>query len=80
MTVDCDLTSTPAKDRRDPDLELLLEAARRANWDALHGPRYLRSGRFRPVADDLHESDGAAQQSPAQQLPAPVERDRGARG
>lgn len=27
--------------------ELFLEAARRANWDALHGPRHLRSGRFK---------------------------------
>lgn len=32
----------------DPDwkLQALLEAARRANWDAMHGPRHLRSGRF----------------------------------
>jgi hypothetical protein len=30
------------------ELELLLEAARRANWDALHGPPHLRSGRFDP--------------------------------
>ena len=28
------------------DLELVLEAARRANWDAQHGPAHLRSGRF----------------------------------
>ncbi len=27
-------------------LELLLEAARRANWDAQRGPLHLRSGRF----------------------------------
>ena len=27
-------------------LELALEAARRANWDALHGPEYLRAGRY----------------------------------
>lgn len=27
-------------------IELLQEAARRANWDAQHGPRHLRSGRF----------------------------------
>lgn len=26
--------------------EVLLEAARRANWDAMHGPAHLRSGRF----------------------------------
>lgn len=34
----------------DPDaarkLELLREAARRANWDAQEGPVHLRSGRF----------------------------------
>lgn len=29
-------------------LEALREAARRANWDALHGPPHLRTGRFRP--------------------------------
>jgi hypothetical protein len=28
------------------ELALLLEAARRATWDATHGPAYLRSGRF----------------------------------
>ena len=27
-------------------LELILEAARRANWDALHGPAHLRAGRY----------------------------------
>jgi len=26
----------------------MLEAARRATWDALNGPRYLRSGCFNP--------------------------------
>lgn len=36
-------------------LEILLEAARRANWDAQHGPRHLRTGRFTPVA---MEEDG----------------------
>jgi hypothetical protein len=28
------------------ELDLLLEAARRATWDAKHGPSHLRSGRF----------------------------------
>ncbi len=32
----------------DPMLRVLLEVARRANWDALHGSRHLRTGRFRP--------------------------------
>ena len=41
------------------DLEILLEAARRANWDALHGPPHLQSGRFnlapaRPVPTEVH--------------------------
>lgn len=27
-------------------IELLQEAARRANWDAQHGPQHLRTGRF----------------------------------
>jgi hypothetical protein len=27
-------------------IELLHEAARRANWDAQHDPRHLRTGRF----------------------------------
>lgn len=31
---------------QDETLELLLEAARRANWDAQFGPPHLRSGRF----------------------------------
>jgi hypothetical protein len=38
--------------RRARELELLLEAARRANWDALHGPPHLRSGRFDPYGPD----------------------------
>jgi len=29
--------------------EVLLEAARRANWDAQHGPPHLRTGRFDPT-------------------------------
>jgi hypothetical protein len=54
-----DLTTTPESTPRDPELELLLEAARRATWDALHGPRYLRSGRFHPNSDDLSELETA---------------------
>jgi hypothetical protein len=34
-------------DRFATKLEILLEAARRATWDALHGPKHLRAGRFR---------------------------------
>ena len=41
--------SNAAKDERAQfKLEILLEAARRATWDALHGPRHLRAGRFHP--------------------------------
>ena len=36
------------------DLELVLEAARRANWDAQHGPAHLRSGRF--FISELHKA------------------------
>lgn len=38
---------------REQKRELLLEAARRANWEATHGPAYLRSGRF--FVSELHE-------------------------
>jgi hypothetical protein len=31
------------------ELQLVLEAARRANWDAQHGPTSLRAGRFVPL-------------------------------
>lgn len=43
-----DSNSSPATTpmTREQKRELLLEAARRANWDALQGPRYLRTGRF----------------------------------
>jgi hypothetical protein len=45
-----------------PKMAVLLEAARRATWDALHGPRHLRSGRFRPTSS---ERLGAAAQGVA---------------
>jgi hypothetical protein len=52
------LASTRRDERMTPKLAILLKAARRATWDALHGPRHLRSGRFR-----LNSSErvGAAQ-------------------
>lgn len=43
MTMDSDSDETPEERET---LELILEAARRANWDALHGPDHLRSGRY----------------------------------
>lgn len=48
MTEAYDLDSTTNDDQLAPKLEALLEAARRANWDALRGPMHLRSGRYRP--------------------------------
>jgi len=45
---ECALSTVQPDKDNDPKLEALLEAARRATWDALHGPSHLRSGRFRP--------------------------------
>lgn len=44
------LASTKKEEQLSPQLEALLEVARRVNWDALHGPMHLRTGRFRPSA------------------------------
>jgi hypothetical protein len=46
------------------ELTLLLEAARRATWDAKHGPIHLRSGRFF-VAESLnaHASEGLSMET-----------------
>jgi len=52
------LSTKPRSENDDQDLEILLEAARRANWDALHGPRHLRSGRFNPEPEPDPKSDG----------------------
>jgi len=35
-----------------PKLNALLDAARRATDEALHGPAHLRSGRYHPIPDD----------------------------
>ena len=59
--MDSDLPSDGATADDHEMLELVLEAARRANWDALHGPRHLRSGRYF-VPGALAATDGAAQQ------------------
>ena len=40
-------------------LEILREAARRANWDARYGPPHLRSGRFRPEVPVVPREDDA---------------------
>ena len=39
------MSNTP-NDQRPDKMAVLLEVARRANWDAMHGPVHLRSGRF----------------------------------
>lgn len=36
------------RDADEKERDILREAARRANWDALHGPMHLRSGKFLP--------------------------------
>ena len=61
-------TKIPSAERR---LEIMLEAARRATWDAVHGPKHLRSGLYRPsdalrqdanVSPPGDSADSAAQQ------------------
>ena len=52
------LSTKPQSETDEQELEILLEAARRANWDALNGPRHLRSGRFNPEPEPDPKSDG----------------------
>ena len=52
------LSTTTKTDNDDRELEILLEAARRATWDALHGPRHLRSGRFFAYPEKVSEGPG----------------------
>ena len=59
------MATTTKSDLDDPELVCLLEAARRATWDALHGPVHLRSGRFYPSDEDGAHADKAAQQGAA---------------
>lgn len=42
--------------KRAGKLEILEEVARRATWDALYGPRHLRSGCFTPSAQPQNKS------------------------
>ena len=57
------------------ELEVLFEAARRATWDALHGPAHLRSGRYHPL-DGVAEvgATTAGGRAAAQQAAAADER------
>jgi hypothetical protein len=53
-----DSLNTDATPEEQQALELVLEAARRANWEALHGPAYLHSGRY-TVAGEHVESQNS---------------------
>lgn len=61
------LASTKRDERCSPKLEMLLEAARRASWDALRGPVHLRAGRFHPTSREQARpaAEGATQQGAA---------------
>jgi hypothetical protein len=63
MTRDCALQNEANQIDRDRKLELLLEAARRANWDALHGPPHLRTGRFFVANDQDFASSRSGQRN-----------------
>ena len=54
------LSNDPKVHDADEELAILLEAARRANWDALQGPPHLRSGRFRPYSDQSEKAGASA--------------------
>ncbi len=58
-TMDSDLPNDAATPEDTQMLELVLEAARRANWDALNGPEHLRAGRYLVAepSEDLHAND-----------------------
>jgi hypothetical protein len=58
------------------EMEVLLEAARRATWDALHGPTHLRSGRYYPrdAVAGVGASTTAGGRAAAQQAAAADER------
>lgn len=57
---DCDLSTMTNSEADDEELEILLEAARRATWDALRGPRFLKSCRFLPFPEDSQVGSGSA--------------------
>lgn len=58
-------SSTCSGEDESSELALLLEAARRANWNAKHGPAHLRTGRFFVAAHlEAHSSARLDQQTP----------------
>lgn len=52
------------------ELEILLEAARRATWDALHGPTHLKAGYYHP-RHAAAASTAAGRRAAAQQAAPP---------
>lgn len=68
-----DLSIKTRTEADEQEFEILIEAARRATWDALHGPTHLRSGSFRPRPQDREVGSRAAARPPeaAQQDDAP---------
>lgn len=60
------------------ELALLLEAARRANWDAKHGPRHLRSGRFFISANLEAHASNRLMSTPATESEALIAKRKGA--
>jgi hypothetical protein len=58
----CALSIDMKKAETSSKFEILLEAARRANWDALHGPVHLRSGRYWPERD-VRQDQAASERS-----------------
>lgn len=60
------------------ELALLLEAARRANWDGAHGPSHLRSGRFFISANmNAHASHRLASRESEAEQPMPARKTHG---
>ncbi len=66
MSEDSALSTTTKVTDAERKLEIMLEAARRATWDALHGPKHLRSGRFRPWDALQKDTNEAAPSDPAE--------------
>ena len=58
MTTDSNYTPDH-EDPLEPSVDVLNEVARRATWDALHGPPHLRAGRFEPRQSEA-DDDGIA--------------------
>ena len=75
MTMGSDWSNDDATPEEHEALEVILEAARRANWDAVHGPAYLRSGRYFAQGTPTIAGDAGEQSSV---LGSTKQRERGA--